>query len=67
MKTRIVGQIHDSIVADVHLAELDEYLLKAKQVMTLDVRNAWRWVITDLEIEAEVAYDNWFNKKAVEV
>ena len=66
-RTKIVGQIHDSIVADVHLSELDEYLAVAKQVMTKDVRDHWSWIVTPLEIEAEVAHDNWFNKKVIEV
>jgi DNA polymerase-1 len=66
-RTKIVGQIHDSIVADVHRDELDEYLAAAKQVMTVDVRKHWDWIVTPLEIEAEVAEDNWFNKKVVAV
>lgn len=66
-KTKIVGQIHDSIVADVHLDELDEYLEESKRVMTVDVRNHWEWIVTPLEIEVEVAEDNWFNKKAMDV
>lgn len=66
-RTRIVGQIHDSIVADVHKDELEEYVAMAKQAMTEDVRNAWEWIVTPLEIEVEMAEDNWFNKKAVEL
>lgn len=66
-RTKIVGQIHDSIVADVHRDELDEYLRTAKRVMTQDVRDHWKWIVTPLEIEVEVAEDNWFNKKAIEV
>lgn len=66
-KTRIVGQIHDSIVADVHKYELEEYLEASKQIMTVGVREHWKWIVTPLEIEAEVAEDNWFNKKAVKV
>lgn len=66
-RTKIVGQIHDSIVADVHRDELDDYLALAKRTMTEDVREAMPWVVTDLEIEAEVAETNWFEKKAVEV
>ncbi len=66
-KTKITGQIHDSIVADVHLDELDEYLAKAKQVMTVDVRKHWPWIVTPLEIEVELAEDNWYNKKALKI
>jgi DNA polymerase-1 len=65
MKSRIVGQIHDSLVADIHVDELDDYLAKVKQVMTEDVREAWDWVIVPLEIEAEIAETNWFEKKEV--
>ena len=64
-KTKIVGQIHDSIVADVHRSELEEYLEASKQIMTVGVRDHWDWIVTPLEIEAEVAEDNWFNKRKV--
>jgi DNA polymerase I-like protein with 3'-5' exonuclease and polymerase domains len=67
MRSRIVGQIHDSLVADVHKDELDEYLSKVKQVMTEDVREAWDWVIVPLEIEAEVTETNWHSKVSVPV
>lgn len=66
-KTRVIGQIHDSIIADVHASEYDEYLAVAKRIMTEDVREHWKWIVTPLEIEAEVAHDNWFNKKAIEL
>lgn len=67
MKSLVVGQIHDSIVADVAKEELSDYLALAKQIMTIDVRKHWSWIVTPLVIEADVAEDNWFNKKPVEV
>jgi DNA polymerase-1 len=69
MKSVIVGQIHDSLVADVHEDELNDYLVKAKQVMTVDLPKAWPWIITTLEIEAEVSPPggSWFDKQEVEV
>lgn len=67
MRTVIIGQIHDSILADVHRDELEDYLQEARRVMTVDVREAWSWIITPLEVECEVAETNWFEKKAVEV
>ncbi len=66
-RSRIIGQIHDSIFADVHRDELDDWLAKVKQVMTVDVRKHWDWVITPLEIDAEIAESNWFDKKEVEI
>lgn len=67
MKTKVVGQIHDSIVADVHKSELSDYLAKVKQVMTLDVREYWDWVCVPLEVEAESSDTNWFQKKSIEI
>ncbi len=67
MRSRIVGQIHDSIVADVHQDELDDYLAEAKRVMTEDIRKAWDWIIVPLSVEAEVAETNWHEKSEVSV
>jgi len=55
MKTLIVGQIHDSIVADVPWNELDDFLGLAKEVMTERLRKTWKWINIPLEVEAEVA------------
>jgi len=66
MRSRVVGQIHDSIVADVHRDELNEYLSLVKRVMTVDVREHWPWVVVPLEIEVEKSETNWFEKVAVE-
>jgi DNA polymerase-1 len=67
MKSKVVGQIHDSLIIDTHRDELDDVLAEAKKVMTEDVRKKWKWVIVPLEIEAEIAETNWFDKKEVEV
>lgn len=67
MKTLIVGQIHDSIVADVPDNELDDYLEIAHHTMTVTVPNEWReWIIVPLEVEAEVTPLNatWHDKEA---
>jgi DNA polymerase-1 len=69
MKSLIVGQIHDSIVADVHKDELQDYLQLAKQIMTEDLREKWKWIITPLDVEAEVTPINgtWHEKKEQEI
>ena len=53
MKSQVVGQIHDSIVADVVEKELEEYVALAREVMTKKIREAWKWVIIPLEAEVE--------------
>ncbi len=64
MKTLIVGQIHDSIVADVPDEEMDEYLALCQRVMVDELRKHWPWIIVPLEIEAEAtAIDEPWSKK----
>jgi DNA polymerase I-like protein with 3'-5' exonuclease and polymerase domains len=69
MRSRIVGQIHDSLVADVLAEELDDYLVLLNRVMTMDLRREWEWIITPLEIEAEVSPvgGSWAEKKEMEI
>ncbi len=65
MKAQIVGQIHDSIVADVPEGEVEEYLQLAQEITVNRLRKAWDWIIVKLEIEAEVSPVNssWYDKK----
>lgn len=58
-----VGQIHDSILADVPEAELQDYLALVHGVITRWLPRQWPWIVVPLEVEAEVAADNWFGKK----
>jgi len=64
MRSMVVGQIHDSIIGDVHRSELDDYLELVVRIMTKDIRDHWRWINVPLEVEAEVGERNWFEKKA---
>lgn len=69
MKTRIIGQIHDSIVADVAKEELSDYLYMANKIMTRILPRVWSWIIVPLEVEAEVSPigGSWFDKQKVEL
>jgi DNA polymerase I-like protein with 3'-5' exonuclease and polymerase domains len=69
MKSLIVGQIHDSIVADVPAKEKDDYLELANRVMTVDIKKHWNWITTPIEVEAEVTPLNrsWFEKEEVKI
>jgi len=67
MKTVIVGQVHDSLVADVHLDELDIYMELAREIMTERIVEHWPWIIVPLEVEAEIGYENWWQKKPIEI
>lgn len=66
-RTKVIGQIHDSIIADVHKDELDDYLEVVKGIMTTRAKANFPWVITPLDVEVEIAEKNWYEKKAIEV
>lgn len=69
MKTKIVGQIHDSIVADVAIDELDDYLAIVKRVTSVDLPKAYKWIIVPLVVECEIAPEGttWFDKQEVKM
>lgn len=67
MGTKIVGQIHDSILADVPEDELEDFLKLAKKIMTKEIRKHWKWIKVPLSIEAEVSDKNWFEKKKLAI
>jgi len=54
-ESRIVGQIHDSIIATVAPHELQDFLGMANKVMTRDLPKEWSFINTPLEIEADCA------------
>lgn len=69
MRTKIVGQIHDSIVADVYAPEKDDFLGMCKQVMTIDLLKHWKWLIVPMDIEAEIGElgASWHELKGVNI
>lgn len=66
MKALIVGQIHDSIVADVPDSEIEDFVALAHDIMTKQLPRAWKWIVVPLEVEVEVTPlgGSWFDKKA---
>jgi len=64
MKTKLIGQIHDSVIADVLHRELKDYIEIAHQVMTIDLRKHWGWIIVPVGVDAEVAPmgRSWYEK-----
>lgn len=66
-RAKIVGQIHDCILGDVPLEEKDEYIAKVHEIVTEDLPRFWKWINVPLTIEIEIAKDNWFKKKGVEI
>lgn len=66
MKSLIVGQIHDSLVGDIRIDELKDYLEIVEQVTKTELREHYKeWLIVPLETECEISPGNWFQKKEV--
>jgi len=69
MKTKILGQIHDSIPFSFHPDEMQIVLQKAQQVMCHDIRKHWPWICVPMTVEAEVAPvgETWRDKVPVTI
>jgi DNA polymerase-1 len=67
MGAKIIGQIHDSIIADVPIAEVPDYLALAKTVTTKQLLDRFKWITLPMEVEAEMATTNWYDKKEVKM
>lgn len=70
MKTVIVGQIHDSLIADVHEDEFEDYLKMASGIMTTGLKERFPWingVPIDVEAEATEVDGNWWDKSVVDI
>ena len=66
-KTRMMGQIHDSIVTSLVPEETDHVLNTLFRVSQHEVREAWPWIVVPLEVEAEAAGvdESWHEKTGV--
>lgn len=67
MKSRLVGQIHDSMIGDVHKREVDDYIYEVTKIMVDDLKAEWEWIITPLDVEHELAETNWYQKHGIEI
>jgi DNA polymerase-1 len=66
MKSRVIGQIHDSIVSLVAVDEQQEYLDLVYDIMARRIKKEWSWIIVPLEVDADVTPEggSWAQKEA---
>ncbi len=55
LDTKLIGQIHDSIIMDVAPNELQQVLEISKRVTCKDLPKIWSWIIVPLEIDIEIS------------
>lgn len=63
--TRLIGQIHDSILFDVHPDELTHVMETAKKVTEIELSKTWDWINVPLKIDIELCHvdESWLHKK----
>jgi len=64
LRTLIVGQIHDCLVLDVPMSEIQIILNAARRIMTKNLVREWRWITVPMGIEVDVTPEggSWFDK-----
>jgi DNA polymerase-1 len=66
MRSRLICQIHDSILGLVPLDELDDYVNVVSECMTTRVLERWPWINVPILAEAEWSDVSWHDKKPYE-
>lgn len=63
--TRLIGQIHDSMVFDVNPGELNHVVKVIHKITTESLRNHWKWINCPMEVDMEIAPIDrpWSEKK----
>jgi DNA polymerase-1 len=52
-KSRLIGQIHDSLVMDVYPPELNHIKETLERIVKVELPKVWPWIIVPLEIEVD--------------
>jgi DNA polymerase I-like protein with 3'-5' exonuclease and polymerase domains len=55
LDSRIIGQIHDSIIIDTHPEELNYIAHLAHEIVVEELPKVWDWINVPLDIDAELA------------
>src|ERR1019366_7004404 len=65
MKSVILGQIHDSLLSDVHEKEKDDFLCMVKWLVEKALPKKYPWINAPLSIEAEIVPlgASWWEKR----
>ncbi len=62
LKTKIVGQIHDSIILEIPIPEIKTIKTLLEEVMIEKLMKRWKWIIVPLKVEFETYSKSWAEK-----
>ena len=67
--TRLIGQIHDEIIWNMHPSEQAEVYAATEDFMSIKIRDRFDWIIVPLAIEVEETPidGSWFFKKEIDI
>ena len=54
LDSKLIGQIHDSIIIDMNPKELNMITRQARKIATQDLPKAWQWINVPLDIDMEI-------------
>ena len=65
-RSKLIGQIHDSIVMDVHPDELPRVEEVARRIVKEELSSRWDWIIVPMDVDLEVYEVDgpWVHQKA---
>jgi len=65
MNSKLIGQIHDALVFDVHPDELVQVYEMAQDIGVRQLREQFKWINVPLQLEAELCPvdGSWAEKK----
>lgn len=69
LKSKIIGQIHDSIIFDLYPPEREEIIEALTYIGTKQIRERFDWIIVPLEIEYDIAPidKSWYDLEEMKV
>ena len=69
LRTQLIGQIHDEIIADGPDDELEEVVTDIQYIMSERIREVFPWIIVPLPTELSLTHinGNWYGKVGYEV
>lgn len=67
--SKLIGQIHDSILIDLNPDERDMVVKTVKRVMCEDIRKEWDWLIIPLDVEFAISPvdSSWYEQEDLRI
>lgn len=62
MLSRLIMQIHDSMILDLYRSEIQDVLNKVNELVTEGLRRHWGWINVPLAAEYSICEKNWYEK-----